>query len=84
MQEITKTRGGTIIFQLEVEVPAAEAEAYAKAMTGNDDDVILAAEKAMRNRLADSDVDSEIELYVPESERVQDKLTRYGQEAHRL
>jgi hypothetical protein len=35
-------------FQLTVYIPDEEAETFAEGMTGNDNDIILAAEKAMR------------------------------------
>lgn len=40
-----------VCFDIEVRVPYAQAAAFAAAMTGSDDDVILAAEHAMRERI---------------------------------
>ncbi|MCA1571014.1 MAG: hypothetical protein LC798_11975 [Chloroflexi bacterium] len=40
-----------VCFAIEVRVPFALAPAFAAAMTGHDDDVILAAETAMRHRV---------------------------------
>lgn len=40
-----------VCFDIEVRVPFSQARAFAKAMTGHDDDVILAAETAIRERI---------------------------------
>jgi hypothetical protein len=40
-----------VCFAIEVRVPFALAQAFGAAMTGHDDDVILAAETAMRHRV---------------------------------
>ena len=40
-----------VCFMIEVRVPFAFADAFADALTGDDDDIILAGEKAMRERL---------------------------------
>lgn len=40
-----------VSFELEVSLPRHEAAALAEAMTGNDDDAILAAEKALRRAI---------------------------------
>ena len=47
---------------LELRVPDQQAEAFLKAMTGNDDDVLLAAETAMRDRISDDESDEAVEL----------------------
>jgi hypothetical protein len=40
-----------VCFNIEVRVPFALAAAFAAALTGGDDDIILAGEAAMRQRL---------------------------------
>lgn len=40
-----------VTFEVVVRVPPSAASAFALAMTGNDDDVILAAEHAINDRL---------------------------------
>lgn len=68
----------TIRFDVQVELPAEYAQRYFDAMTGNDDDILLAAEKAMRERLGsigsrevelsygqfDTDLDMEREAHI--------------------
>lgn len=56
---------------VEIRLPRHQAEAFAEAMTGNDDDVLLAAETAMRERLGDEELelsyderDSDVRSYV--------------------
>jgi hypothetical protein len=49
-------------FNVEVRVPFALAAAYADALTGEDDDIILAAERAMRERLDALGASESIEL----------------------
>jgi hypothetical protein len=81
-QFISKTRRGSIIFNVEVEIRAEQAEAFAGAMTGNDDDIFLAAETAMRERVGRVyDVESEeLEVGIPDESDVRDALRRFGQE----
>lgn len=43
-----------VTLTLTVEIPYVYARPFAEAMTGNDDDVILAAERGIRDRLADA------------------------------
>ena len=71
-------------FSVDVSVPADEAETFAQTLTGNDDDAFLAAERALRRRMGKEDVDSEIELIVPEQNRVKDRLRAFGEENFRL
>lgn len=79
----------TIRFTVEVAVPAEHARAYLDAMTGNDDDVLLAAEIAMRDRLgchggreielAYDDPDDEIfERFVAEAATNERRERAYG------
>jgi hypothetical protein len=56
-----------LIFTLEVKVPRSEAPALARRLTGNDDDAILAAEKALRAALEEDDevMSSALEIDTP-------------------
>lgn len=49
-------RGERVIFAVEVSVPFSQSAAFAEALTGNDDDIILAAEHAVRARIAEVDI----------------------------
>ena len=60
----TYTTDDVVCFAIEVRVPLAFAAAFAAAMTGNDDDVILAAEHLMRERVEALGADASIELMV--------------------
>ena len=51
-----------VCFNIEVRVPFALAAAFADALTGNDDDIILAAETAMRDHLDARGAAESIEL----------------------
>lgn len=51
---VEETRDGWVRFAIEVKVPMRQAPLLAEALTGNDDDIVLAAEKAMRERLEDA------------------------------
>jgi hypothetical protein len=51
---VGETGDGWVTFAIEVRVPMRQAPILADAMTGNDDDVVLAAEKAMRERIEDA------------------------------
>lgn len=51
---VEETASGTVRFAIEVEVDLTQAADFAEALTGNDDDVILAAETAIRDRLEES------------------------------
>lgn len=52
-----------VIFDVQVRFPRHLVAAFAAAFTGDDDDIILAGEKAMRERLGD--LSAEVELYPP-------------------
>jgi hypothetical protein len=52
-----------VCFAIEVRVPFALAAQFAAALTGNDDDVILAAETAMRQRIGARGAVESIELW---------------------
>ena len=56
-----------VCFNVEVRVPFALAEAFAAAMTGDDEDVILAAETAMRERIDALGARESIELHPDDS-----------------
>jgi hypothetical protein len=51
---VEETGDGWVTFAIEVRVPLRQAPIVAGAMTGNDDDLILAAETALRERIEDS------------------------------
>lgn len=51
---VEETRDGWVVFAIEVRVPLRQAPIVADAMTGNDDDIVLAAEHAMRDRIEDA------------------------------
>lgn len=57
----------TVSFNIEVRVPIALAGAVADALTGDDADIVLAAETAMRVRVDALDATESIELYPAES-----------------
>ena len=48
---MTYTTDEEVCFAIEVRVPLALAAAFAAAMTGDDDDIILAAEHLMLERI---------------------------------
>jgi hypothetical protein len=54
MNAVEETGDGWVRFAIEVRVPLRQASIVAAALTGNDDDVILAAERAMRERIEDT------------------------------
>lgn len=56
---VEETKSGTVRFSIEVEVPFWQAAIFAEAMTGNDDDIVLAAETAMRDRIEEAVEDYE-------------------------
>jgi hypothetical protein len=62
----TDKTAAVVRFTVQVDVPFHQAEAFAEALSGHDDDVILAAETAMRERLGRTD-GAEIEIYTPPS-----------------
>lgn len=52
---VGETRDGNWVqFAVEVKVPIRQAPIFAEALTGNDDDIILAAETAMRERIEEA------------------------------
>lgn len=83
-QYISETSRNSVIFTLEVEVPAEQATAFASSMTGNDDDVILAAETAIRRRLEHEiaypdEPDVEVEIGCPDERDVTSALRTFGE-----
>jgi hypothetical protein len=73
MQQINYEGRASLTFMVEVTVPATQAEEFARGLTGNDDDIILAAEAAIREHGDGHTYD--VELLVPDIERVQTALT---------
>lgn len=73
--------GASVSFAVEVKVPAEQVEAFAGALTGNDDDIILAAETAMRERVGRVyDVElEEIEARIPAEPDVKAALRSHPQ-----
>jgi hypothetical protein len=72
-----------ISFSLTVEVPLTQARAFSAAMTGNDDDIVLAAETAMRDRIEDEvheDDDERLEVGFPNERYAGDFLHNHGRE----
>jgi hypothetical protein len=66
-----------VCFEIQVRVPFALATAFAKMMTGNDDDVILVAETAMRYHVEGAfDACDSIELVSDNREIKRELLTR--------
>lgn len=71
-----------ISITVEIDVPQSHAKAFLAAMTGNDDDVFMVAEKAIRDRLRDVSQDDyhyadEVEIIPPsgrETPRLRMKL----------
>ena len=49
-----------VCFNVEVRVPYAQAEGFAAQLSGDDDDIILAAETAIRKRLGRGDMEVEL------------------------
>lgn len=72
MQQIHYEGRASLTFMVEVQVPAAQAGAFARGLTGNDDDIILAAEHAIREHGDGHTFD--VELLVPDQERVESAL----------
>lgn len=73
----TNTDAEDVSFGIEVRVPFSQAKAFADALTGNDDDIILAAETAMRERLGRGS-DEEVELRAgPRMEALRATLGEY-------
>lgn len=52
-----------VCFDIEIRVPYSQARTFAQALTGNDDDVLLAAETAIRKRLG-RQTGEEVELWL--------------------
>jgi hypothetical protein len=70
-----------VTIPLEVRVPRSQARAFLEACTGNDDDVILAGERAMRQRLEETGAPGEFapwqEVEVdPDMPVIRDRLRR--------
>lgn len=91
MNAVEETRDGWVRFAIEVRVPMRQAPIVAEALTGNDDDIVLAAETAMRERIEDAvfedaekvrerdkyayDLDDRLELVVMQEQIVKPFLT---------
>lgn len=73
MQQITYSGRASLTFMVEVTVDASQADSFARGLTGNDDDIILAAEYAIREHGNGGCFD--VELLVPDQENVQQALT---------
>lgn len=56
------TRDDFCVFSIEVAVPIAQAARLAHALTGNDDDAVLAAETALRDSIGRDYSEEELEL----------------------
>jgi hypothetical protein len=70
-----------ISFSLTVEVPLTQARQFAVAMTGNDDDIVLAAETAMRDiveEMIDSEEPERLEISFPNESYARDFLHNHG------
>lgn len=66
-------------FFIEVSVPSSQANEFAEQMTGMDDDIVLAAEKAMRALLTQHDDMEAVELSLPSKRsRAEDALRSVG------
>ena len=57
-----------------VSVPDEQAGAFLTGLTGNDSDIVLAAERAMRDRLGDSPTGDEVEIDMPGESAVREGL----------
>lgn len=71
--------GAYLYFSIEVGVPFGQAAEFAETLTGDDRDVVLAAETAMRERLEESRspgdyFEDEVELSVPNLDAVRTSL----------
>lgn len=84
MTQTIRTLGDRIYFQVEVGVPAEQAEVFAAAMTNNDDDITLAAETAIRERLDPGDYDEEVELVITDESSVKRELRAFGEAHHHV
>jgi hypothetical protein len=51
-----------VCFGVEIRVPFSQAAQFAELLTGNDDDILLAAEQGIRNRLEMGADTEEVEL----------------------
>lgn len=76
MQQIHYEGRASLTFMVEVTVGADQAATFARGLTGDDDDIILAAEHAIREHGDGHTYD--VELLVPELERVQTALADLG------
>lgn len=52
--------GADLMFAIVVRLPVHEADVFAEALTGDDEDIVLAGETEMRRVLEDSDLELEI------------------------
>ena len=64
--------------KIDLRLPVEQVDAFHAAMTGNDDDILLVAETAMRERLGREYEAQEIELSWYEGSRVAKFLTEEG------
>jgi hypothetical protein len=68
-----------ISFGVEIRVPQAQAKAFAALLTGNDDDVILAAETAIRETLGRDWQNEEVEIVTgPDRNQLREQLVEFG------
>lgn len=67
------TDGERVRFLVEVSVPAEQGEDFADALTGNDDDILLAAEEAMRSLMESHGEEVELSI-VPVGEKLRLQL----------
>lgn len=75
------TRADFAVFEIEIAVPLTQADRFADALTGNDDDVILAAETAMRERVDAEEGEYEgieLEHYFDSKEQVVEFLRHHA------
>jgi hypothetical protein len=70
---------GKATFYVQVDVPLDQAGQFADAMTGNDDDILLAAERGIRDKLEMGEEMEEVELsYGPDEDAVKARLEEIG------
>lgn len=85
---VMNIRRQAVTFNIEVVVPFDQAADFHAALTGDDNDIVLAAEAGMRARLEDvrspGDFhEEEVELFVPEQGQVKEALHEALSEYHR-
>lgn len=66
---VSTTTPDAITLKLEVTIPLELADAFADAMTGHDDDVILAAETAIRERIDGMSANPSVEIWTDHRDR---------------